>query len=231
LSNLLKLLVTGFAAGAVLAGCAHSVPTAQVQPTGTSAAASLKAIDAPAPEADRAYVAPSKSLGGVAIQDDSRLGLSPEKAEVKARERATAWHADAELRFVGWGVLVFQPLSAVSHVFYSPSANEVLVVKTLMRDKWQNADAYNHVIVTKPATVLQPLKNDYKIPGDHALKLVRKHFFVKFSPTLLTLSQPIKVPFAFWAAIGDSNVVLVHAGTGQSVSARRIDPFPKEWNK
>jgi hypothetical protein len=120
----------------------------------------------------------------------------------------------------------------VSHVFYSPSAKEVLVVKTLMREKWQNADAFDHVVVTKPAGVLQALGSNYKIPGDRALKLVRKHFVFSRPITAMTLSHPPKLPFAFWLAAGglvDGNVVLVHASTGQSISMTRIDPFPKEW--
>lgn len=225
---IVKALVTGVATGALLVGCAHSAPSSQVQPKAGTSSQALST------EAERADIAPSKRLGGVAIEDDSRLGLSPEKVEAKARERATAWHADAELRFVGWGVLMFQPLSAVSHVFYSPSTEEVLVVKTLMREKWQNADAFDHVVVTKPAGVLQPLQSGYKIPGDRALKLVRKHFVFKRPITAMTLTHPPKLPFAFWAAAGglvDGNVVLVHANTGQSISMTRIDPFPKEWMK
>lgn len=227
-NSIVKALVTGVAAGALLVGCAHSAPTSQVQPKAATSAQALST------ETERADIAPSKRLGGVAIEDDSRLGLSPEKAEGKARERATAWHADAELRFVGWGVLMFQPFSAVSHVFYSPSAKEVLVVKTLMREKWQNADAFDHVVVTKPAGVLQALSSSYKIPGDRALKLVRKHFVFSRPIAAMTLTHPPKLPFAFWLAAGglvNGNVVLVHANTGQSISMTRIDPFPKEWMK
>ncbi|MNT04896.1 hypothetical protein D3C72_1394930 [compost metagenome] len=226
---IVKSLVTGVAAAVVLAGCSHGAPSATVQTKAASA------VEAQSADADRPYIQPSKSLGGIAIEDDNRLGLTPEKAETKARERASEWRPDAELRFVAWGVLKWQLLSAVSHIFYSPSTKEILVVKTLLREKWQNADAYDHVVVTKPAAVLQPLKPDYKIPGARALKLARNHFFFGRPVTLMTLSHPPKLPFAFWGAIGgnvgEANVVLVHANTGQSISAKGIDPFPKEWNR
>ena len=172
-------------------------------------------------------VAPVRTLAPVKL-DDTRL--TPESVEAKARETAAAWQADAELRFVGWGVLKFELLSAVSHVFYSPSADEVLVVKTFMREKWQSGSVYDQAVVTKPAGVLQPL-DAYKIGASRALKLARKHHFGWKTVSLVTLSQPQKLPFAFWGVIGNGTVVLVHANTGQSLSPRGVDPFPKEWTK
>jgi hypothetical protein len=222
---ILKSLVTGVAGAALLAACSHTTPNTPVQPQAA-------ALSAQSTDADRPEVAPSKALGRVSLADDSRFGLTPEKAEGKARERATAWHSDAELRFVAWGVVKWELLSAVSHIFYSPSTHEVLVVKTLLRDKWQDANAFNQVVVTKPAEVLQSLDSGYKIDGDRALKLARRHFiFGKHPVSLVTLSHPPKLPFAFWGIISPSTVVLVHANTGQSISNHGIDPFPKEWAK
>lgn len=180
-------------------------------------------------QSERETVAPVRMLAPVRF-DEPDARLTPESVEAKARETAAAWHADAELRFVAWGVLKFELLSAVSHVFYSPSADEVLVVKTFLREKWQSGSVYDQAVVTKPAGVLQPLAS-YKIGASRALKLARKHHFGWKSISLVTLSQPKKLPFAFWGVIGDATVVLVHANTGQSLSPRGVDPFPKEWAK
>lgn len=222
---ILKSLVTGLAGAALLAACSHNAPTAPVQ-------TQANALSAQATDADRPDVAPSKALGRISLDDGTRFGLTPEKAEGKARERATAWHSDAQLRFVAWGVLKFELLSAVSHIFYSPSTHEVLVVKTFLSDKWQDANAFDQAVVTKPAEVLQSLDSGYKIGGDRALKLCRKYFiFGKHPISLVTLSHPVKVPFPFWGVIGETTVVLVHANTGQSISNHGIDPFPHEWSK
>lgn len=217
-----KKLLAGAAITLIAAGCAHSAPPAAVGPQAASVRTS---------SAERADIEPVKRLGRINIEDRT-IEITPEKAEDAARARATAWQADAELRFVGWGVLKWELLSAVSHVFYSPSADQVLVVKTFLRDKWQDADAYDHAIVTKPAEVLQPLTG-YKIDGHRALKLARRHFsfWNKRPVSLVTLSHPPKLPFAFWGVVADATVVLVHANTGQSLSPRGVDPFPKEWTK
>lgn len=222
---ILKSLVTGVAGAALLAACSHTAPTAPVQTQSDT-------VSAQATDADRPEVAPSKALGRISLDDGTRFGLTPEKAEGKARERATAWHKDAQLRFIAWGVVKFELLSAVSHIFYSPSTHEVLVVKTFLTDKWQDANAFDQAVVTKPAEVLQSLDAGTKINGDRALKLARNHFIFGRHPiSLVTLSQPVKVPFPFWAVIGEATFVLVHANTGQSISNHGIDPFPKEWNK
>lgn len=217
-----KKLLAGAAITLIAAGCAHSVPPAAVAPNSLAVRANAT---------ERAEIAPSERLGRVTIADRA-LELTPEKAEDAARARAEAWRSDAELRFVGWGVLKWELLSAVSHVFYSPSADQVLVVKTFLRDKWQDADAYDHVVVTKPASLLQPLTS-YKVDGHRALKLARRHFsfWNKRPISLVTLTHPPKLPFAFWGVVADATVVLVHANTGQSLSPRGVDPFPKEWTK
>lgn len=221
-TRLWKVLLTG-AALTVAAGCTHPAarPAADLREAQRAAAA--------ATPADQAEIAPRADLGLVRIPSDL-LELTPEKAEEKARERAAAWHPDAELRFVGWGVAKFELLSAVSHVFYSPSSDEVLVVASFLRDKWQKAYVYDHKAVTTPARVLQPLAT-YKIDGHRALKLSKKYFWDKFPVSVVTLTQPPKLPFAFWGVVANATVVLVHANTGQSLSPRGFDPFPKEWLK
>lgn len=219
----LHATLAGLTAALVLTACGHGA--APLAPEGRGTAAFQAA------EADREMVKPSSVLGRTKI-DSPALELTPEGAEEEARARASAWQADAELRFVGWGVLKFQLLSAVTHVFYSPSADEVLVVKTFLRDKWQDADAYDHQLVVKPASILQPLSR-YNVTGARAMKLSRKYYpgFFRRPISLVTLSHPKKLPFAFWGVIADRTVVLVHANTGQSLSPRGFDPFPKEWTK
>lgn len=220
---MMKYMAAGLTAALLIGACGQNAPAPQVQKS---------ALTAQASQADRAEVRPSASLGMVRL-DAPGLELTPEQAEGKARERATAWQADAQLRFVGWGVLKWELLSAVNHVFYSPSARQVLVVRTVLRDKWQSADAFDHVVVTKPAEVLQALTTDYNVDGSRALKLSRKYFapWNKRPISLVTLTHPPKLKFAFWGVVADATVVLVHANTGQSLSPRGFDPFPKEWTK
>ncbi len=216
---------------ALLAGAALTIAAGCSQP-GAAPSADVRAAQragATATQADRPEVAPKAELELVRL-DNALIELTPEKAEVKARERATAWHADAELRFVGWGVAKFELLSAVSHVFYSPSSNEVLVVASFLRDKWQKAYVYDHKLVTAPAKVMQPLST-YKVGGHNALKLSKKYFWDKHPVSVVTLTHPPKLPFAFWGVVANQTVVLVHANTGQSLSPRGFDPFPKEWLK
>lgn len=211
----------------LLAGAALTVAAGCGQPGATTAPRGAQTMKAAA--ADRAEVAPKAELPAIKLENDL-VELTPEKAEEKARERAIAWHADAELRFVGWGVAKFELLSAVSHVYYSPSSNEVLVVASFLRDKWQKAYVYDHKVVTEPAKVLQPLAT-YKVDGHVALKLSKKYFWDKHPVSVVTLTRPKKLPFAFWGVVANQTVVLVHADTGQSLSPRGFDPFPKEWLK
>lgn len=219
-TRLWKTLLVG-AALTVAAGCGQAGPTAA-----TRAAQGATAAKA---TADRPEVAPKAELEAVRLGHDL-LELTPEQAEAKARERAKAWQADAELRFVGWGVAKFELLSAVSHVFYSPKSGEVLVVASFLRDKWQKAYVYDHKVVVAPAKVLQPLAS-YKVDGHRALGLSKKYFWDRNPVSLVTLTHPTKLPFAFWGVVANQTVVLVHAETGQSLSPRGFDPFPKEWTK
>ena len=215
----------------LLAGAALTVAAGCGQP-GTAPSASVRAAQqatAAKAAAERPEVAPKAELEAVKIGHDL-LELTPEKAEEAARARATAWHADAELRFVGWGVAKFELLSAVSHVFYSPSSGEILVVASFLRDKWQKAFVYDHKAVVAPAKVLQPL-DAYKIDGHRALRLSKKYFWDRYPVSVVTLTHPQKLPFAFWGVVANQTVVLVHADTGQSLSPRGFDPFPKEWVK
>lgn len=223
------------ASAATLAGCglAPQMPTAQ-----SGAASALQVPDekdllpAVSPwDADRAEVAPKADLGTVEIEADSRFGLTPEKAAKKAFERARGWQPDAQLRFVGWGVVKFKLFSGVSHVFYSPKAQEVCVVSTMLSDRWQKAVVFDHKLVVKPLVAFEPLpEGGTPIDGSEALSLVRHHFIVAKRPiTLMALFRPYKVPFAVWGGFGAMTPVLVLANTGQSISTHLIDPFPKEW--
>lgn len=215
----------------LLVGAAVSLATGCGQPGQGPTAPVRAASGAAALQADRPEVAPKADLGLQRVQSDL-VELTPEKAEEKARERAAAWQADAELRFVGWGVAKWELLSAVSHVFYSPASGELMVVNTFLRDKWQKAYVYDHKVVTAPAKILQPL-DAYRVDGHQALKLSKKYFsfWNKRPVSLVTLTHPEKLPFAFWGVVADKTVVLVHANTGQSLSPRGFDPFPKEWLK
>lgn len=223
-------------AAALLAGCGlapqagTAVASAQAE---AQAIAEASAGTAVSPwDETRAEVAPKADLGTVTLDDDPRLGLTPEKAAKKAFERARAWQPDAELRFVGWGVVKFKLLSGVSHVFYSPKAQEICVVSTALSDRWQKALVYDNPVVVKPLVAFSALPEaGTPIDGNRALKLVRNHFLAGKHPiTLMALFRPYKMPFAIWGAFGEMTPVAVLANTGQSISTHLIDPFPKEWD-
>lgn len=221
----IKHLLMGLVAAAAVTGCSHGATTQIIAPNG----ASLQA------QAAQGYAKPIYSVERIPLGDDTDLldGLTPEKVEAKARATAKQWQPDAELRFVGWGVAVLELASETNHVFYSPSKNQLAVVTTVLSQKWQRLDAYDNEYVAAPAKVLQPLESNYHIDAHRALGLA-KHYFSFLGDhgiSLTFLTRPVKLPFAFWGVVGDGTVVLVHANTGQSLSPRGFDPFPKEWTK
>ncbi|MDB5095713.1 MAG: hypothetical protein JWM80_134 [Cyanobacteria bacterium RYN_339] len=217
----LKQVVLGMVLAAAVAGCAHAPIAPIIAPNGASLTGQGQAL-----------AKPILTLDHIDVSD--RLdALTPESVEAKARATATKWQADAELRFVGWGVAVLEFASETNHVFYSPSKNQIMVVTTVITQKWQRADVYENEYVAAPAKVLQPLTSDYHINAHRALGLAKNYFsFLGDHGISLTfLTRPVKLPFAFWGVVGDGTVVLVHANTGQSLSPRGFDPFPKEWTK
>lgn len=232
-------LFAGMVTTLVLAGCSHTpgLPTATM-PTAKSLSAAnstMRVTPQMVSDPERPTIEPDETLPGRRLTtDDVRLGLTPEKAQVKADERALEWRADAEIRFVAWEVIKWQPLSVTNHVYYSKSANEVLIVNTVLRDKWQFAKVFKHPIVVYPATKwFQPV-GDYKVKGAQAIKLMRIHTWIGGNPLFkfITLSKPGKLDFPFWGALTTNKfafLIFVHAQTGQSISPIFIDPFPKEW--
>lgn len=232
-------LVAGLLTTLALTACSHApgLTTANMPaPKSLGAANSLtKVTPQMVSDPERAAIEPDETLPGRRlVEDDTRFGLTPEKAQVAADRRAKEWQQDAEIRFVAWEVIKWQPLSITNHVYYSKSANEVLVVNTILRDKWQFAKVFKHPIVVYPATKwFQPV-GDYKVTGALAIKMMRVHTWIGGNPwfKFITLSKPGKLDFPFWGALTTNKfafLIFIHAQTGQSMSPIFVDPFPKEW--
>lgn len=225
-------VLSGLILAAALVGCAHpsAVMPAVAPAAKTAAPAARTSANS---EADRPYATPIQTYAHVDISDGRNETIKPEDVEPKARALAAKWQPDAELRFVGWGVAMLEFASECNHVFYSPSKNQLLVVTTFLTEKWQRADAYDNPYVADPAKLLQPLAPSYHVDAHEALDLAKQYFSLldQHPISLSFLTRPIKLPFAFWGIVADKTVVLVHADTGQSLSPRGFDPFPKEWTK
>ena len=168
---------------------------------------------------------PTASLGVVTLP--ARLQFTPQVAEAMATQRAQAWQADAALRFVAEGVSSWRPTLSLSHVYYSPSAKEVLVVKTAMAERFQRADAYSQGPVALPASEFAELGTPTTLPGD-ALTTARAALPLTASPSIVYLAQATGGE-AVWSVVAGADAAVVEDATGLLLPGASTLPFPVEW--
>ncbi|MEB3198452.1 MAG: hypothetical protein VKP62_14730 [Candidatus Sericytochromatia bacterium] len=157
--------------------------------------------------------------------------ITPEGVESAARARAAEWAEDAELRFVAWGLVKVERLSAVNHSFFSPSRRSVLVVATFLSDQNQRAVEYSQPDLVKPMDVLKPLGKTL-IDANRAVLLAQPYFIPGNNNPLrmVTLTHPSKFIHALWSVAGGGNLVHVNAETGTVLGIMPVETkYPAAW--
>ncbi|MEB3284408.1 MAG: hypothetical protein VKN33_03875 [Candidatus Sericytochromatia bacterium] len=153
--------------------------------------------------------------------------ITPEGVEAIARERATRWSEDSELRFVAWGMVGNERLSAVNHSFFSPSKRQVMVVATFLKETQQKVVTYGDPELVKPMDALLPLSK-IKLDAQAALTLAAPYFLPGNTNPLrmLTLTHPRKFAYPLWSVASGGNMVHVNASTGTVIG---VKPFKSEY--
>ena len=158
---------------------------------------------APAP------VAPQGALAA------SKLGLTPEKAEEKARAMARAWRADAVLVGVAWAVPKLELGSVVFHVFRGGKADELLVVESKLTSFWQKARVVADRKLAVGALALAEVER-WPVDARQALAIAKAQLPAGQDRPLavLALGRARLAP-PLWGAKADGAQVLIHAESGK----------------
>lgn len=159
--------------------------------------------------------APTAATGGLAARDVSTT-VTPDQALGKARQKATAWQADARLVSVAWGVAKFQTTSIVFHLFHSPKAGKLFLVESKLVSFWQKTREISDKKFTLPALTLGTL-GEYPVSAEDALATAKKHLGPDQQRPLavLALVKPARVLPGVWVMQADTHKCLVHAKSGK----------------
>jgi len=157
--------------------------------------------------------------------------ITPEEVEALARERAASWADDAELRFVAWGMLGNERLSAVNHSFFSPAKRQVMVVATFFKETQQKVVVYGDKDLVAPMDALLALQQT-AIDAKGALSLAAPYFIPgNTNPMrMLTLTHPRKFVYPLWSVASGGNMVHINATTGTVIGIAPVkQEYPLAW--
>lgn len=204
--------ISVWALSLLLVGCGYTGPSLSKQPQQTSA-----------------FQTASKprwhSIGNPGVL------LTPEEVEALARQRATGWSDDAEMRFVAWGMVGNERLSAVNHSFFSPSKRQVMVVATFLKETQQKIVVYGDKDLVAPMDGLLALEKT-AIDARGALTLAVPYFIPgNTNPMrMLTLTHPRKFVYPLWSVASGGNMVHINATTGTVIGIKPVSSeYPAAW--
>jgi hypothetical protein len=206
-------IVTGLVVSLLVFGCGQTVPPNARQPLQTTGLLQT------------ASKARWHSIGQPGVM------ITPEEVETLARERAAAWSDDAELRFVAWGMVGNERLSAVNHSFFSPRKRHVTVVATFFKESQQKIVVYGDKDLVSPMDALLALEQP-KIDARGALTLASPYFIPgNTNPMrMLTLTHPRKFVYPLWSVASGGNMVHINATTGTVIGIAPVgQEYPAAW--
>lgn len=155
--------------------------------------------------------------------------ITPEDALKRATDKAVAWHSDARLVGVAWGVAKFEVASVVEHLFHSPKAGKLFLVRTKVVSFWQDSHEITDERYTLPARLLDTL-GTYHVDAQHALDAARTYLPAddQHPIALVVEAKPTRLLPALWGVQADKETVLVDAQNGKVLihTNRALPPLP-----